>query len=671
MSNPIHPPPSRDAPHVRLNSGQENILASPASSNRPLGPSRPQSSRSLVPPRPPTAPPLRTNPSTTRLYSNGFQESAETLLLPPTRNRVRRFRDEDSVPGTPIESQSRRTSFSSDGRESRVYGSNPFDDSRAPSRAGSDDDNVNTQTVSEKYNILPSAGLLLFPEDVEKDDWLHNPDPHEKEKRECDIFTKRGFMNVGGLAMITVGILVLFIGYPILTFVQTYAAPKDPCTTNPDCINVGKVPLLKNIRKGLIDPDTPKSALTKQAPDGKTLKLMFSDEFQTDGRTFYPGDDPYWTAVDLWYGVTQDLEWYDPDAVTTRNGVLELRFDQFVNHGLNYRSGMLQSWNQLCFTGGILEASLSLPGNGETVGFWPGFWSMGNLGRAGYAATTDGMWPYSYNDDKCDAGITANQSQTDGLSYLPGMRLPSCTCSGEDHPSPGKSRSAPEIDVIEASVAPLGPEGTTNMVGVVSQSCQIAPFDIFYQPDTAFMEVYDNSVTHLNSYQGGVFQQALSGLTNVNNAWYDGKGYQKYNFYYTPGKTGNIVWNVADKPVWKLDARALGPNGNVGQRTIPTEPMSIVMNFGMAQGFSNVNFTGLQALMPAKLRFDYVRIYQDPDEKSMTCDPPGYPTTNYIQNHMKAYTNPNYTHWEEALGGAPGGVGYKWPKNTLVDRCKE
>ena len=120
------------------------------------------------------------------------------------------------MPGTPIESQSRRTSFSSDGRESRFFGSNPFDDSRAPSRAGSDDDNVNTQTVSEKYNILPSAGLLLFPEDVEKDDWLHNPDPHEKEKRECDIFTKRGFANVGGLAMITVGILVLFIGYPIL-----------------------------------------------------------------------------------------------------------------------------------------------------------------------------------------------------------------------------------------------------------------------------------------------------------------------------------------------------------------------------------------------------------------------------------------------------------------------
>ncbi|KAL8935530.1 MAG: hypothetical protein Q9211_004650 [Gyalolechia sp. 1 TL-2023] len=667
MSNQNHVPPTRDAPHIRLNSGQDNILIDSASNNRPLSPSRAPSSRSLIPQRPPTAPSVRNHPSANRLYSDGPQESAETLLFPPSKTRTHRFRDEDSVPGTPVDSPSRRTSWSSDGRESRIYGSNPFDDSRAPSRAGSDDDNVNTQTVSEKYNILPSAGLLLFPEDVEKDDWLHNPDPNEKEKRECDIFTKRAFVNVGGLALITVGILALFIGYPILTFVQSYAPPEDPCTSNPDCINVGgKVPLLKNVRTGLIDKDTPKSAMTKKAPDGTMLNLVFSDEFNVDGRTFYPGDDPYFTAVDLWYGVTQDLEWYDPDAVTTRNGVLELRFDQFNNHGLNYRSGMVQSWNQLCFTGGLLEASLSLPGNGETVGFWPGFWSMGNLGRAGHAGTTDGMWPYSYNDDECDAGITANQSQTDGLSYLPGMRLPACTCDGEDHPSPGKSRSAPEIDVIEASVATIGPQGSTQMNGVVSQSCQVAPFDIWYQPNTDFMEIYDPTVTVLNSYQGGVFQQALSGLTNVNNDWYDGKAYQKYNFYYIPGKTGNIVWSIADEPNWKLDARALGPNGNIGQRTIPMEPMSIVMNFGMAAGFSALNLTGLVASMPATMRFDYVRIYQDPASKSVTCDPPGYPTTDYIARHPKAYSNPNITHWED--GTAP--AGYKWPKNSFVHGCK-
>lgn len=296
MSNQNGYPPSRDAPHVRLNSGQENILASPASRNRPADPPRPPSSRSLIPQRPPTAPAMRNSPSANRLYSNGSQESAEALLIPPSRIRTHRFRDEDSVPGTPVDSQSRRTSWSSDGRESKVYGSNPFDDSRAPSRAGSDDDNVNTQTVSEKYNIMPSAGLLLFPEDIEKDDWLHNPDPNEKEKRECDIFTKRGFVNVGGLALITVGILVLFIGYPILyvlpvsansldffnvpphrTFVQNVGPPKDPCKTNPDCISTGgKVPLLKNIRTNLIDKDTPESAMTKKAPDGKTLQLTVS-----------------------------------------------------------------------------------------------------------------------------------------------------------------------------------------------------------------------------------------------------------------------------------------------------------------------------------------------------------------------------------------------------------
>ena len=263
---------------------------------------------------------------------------------------------------------------------------------------------------------------------------------------------------------------------------QRFTAPSDPCKSNPDCIDVGKVPLLKNIRTGLIDPDTPQSAMSKKSPDGTKLKLVFSDEFNKDGRTFYPGDDPFWEAVDLWYGVTQDLEWYDPDAATTGNGVLQLRFDAFQNHGLNYRSGMLQSWNKLCFTGGQLEASISLPGRGDTVGFWPGFWSMGNLGRPGYAATTDGMWPYAYHDE-CDYGITANQSMTDGISYLPGMRLPACPCAGEDHPSPGRSRSAPEIDVIEASNAPLGP-GQTNYIGQVSQSCQLAPFDVWYQPNT-------------------------------------------------------------------------------------------------------------------------------------------------------------------------------------------
>lgn len=82
-----------------------------------------------------------------------------------------------------------------------------------------------------------------------------------------------------------------------------------PCTNNPLCIK-GKEsePLLTNLRKGLIDPDTPQYAMTRESYDGTTQKLVFSDEFNTDGRTFYDGDDPYFEAVDIWYGATQDLE---------------------------------------------------------------------------------------------------------------------------------------------------------------------------------------------------------------------------------------------------------------------------------------------------------------------------------------------------------------------------
>ena len=159
------------------------------------------------------------------------------------------------------------------------------------------------------------------------------------------------------------------------------------------------------------------------------------------------------------------------------------------------------------------------------------------------------------------------------------------------------------------------------------------------------MEIYDRSISALNTYQGGPFQQALSGLTNLNNDWYDGKEYAEYGFYYVPGAKGNIVWTVGGESSWKLDARSIGPNGNVGQRVIPGEPMSMIMNFGMSTGFSAVNLTGIATTLPATMRFDYVRIYQRPDSVSVTCDPPDYPTTEYINNHMEAYTNPNKTHW--------------------------
>ena len=92
-------------------------------------------------------------------------------------------------------------------------------------------------------------------------------------------------------------------------------------------------------------------------------------------------------------------------------------------------------------------------------------------GRAGYGASLDGTWPYTY--DACDVGTAPNQTLNSlpqaavtggdpavngALSYLPGQKLSRCTCPGESHPGPVHSdgtyvgRSAPEIDIFEAQV---------------------------------------------------------------------------------------------------------------------------------------------------------------------------------------------------------------------------
>ena len=142
----------------------------------------------------------------------------------------------------------------------------------------------------------------------------------------------------------------------------------------------------------MIDKETPTEVRTKPSwVDGSEMQLIFSDEFNTDGRTFYPGDDPYWEAADLHYWATNNMEWYDPAAITTKDGALQVTLSRKNTHGLNYQGGMMSTWNNFCFTGGLVETSVRLPGVNDIMGLWPAVWTMGNLGRAGYGATLDGM----------------------------------------------------------------------------------------------------------------------------------------------------------------------------------------------------------------------------------------------------------------------------------------
>ncbi|KAF7339606.1 Glycoside hydrolase family 16 protein [Mycena sanguinolenta] len=374
-------------------------------------------------------------------------------------------------------------------------------------------------SISDKFSLSPDPaawGADLSPNHPEPDDFLHNPDPRRDKSTDHggNIFTGRGIMNLGCLFILGAGILTLFAGYPLISHFTSSPSSFFGGFNVGGTNATGQVPLIDG-NFGLIDQDTPKDAYTIDSyhSPGTKLQLVFSDEFETPGRTFYPGDDPYWEAVDLHYCISNLAlppilmgrqfcrEWYDPAGATTNNGALEITLSQKETHGLNYQGGLISSWNKFCFTGGLLVAAVTLPGTNNIHGLWPAVWAMGNLGRAGFGASLEGMWPYTY--DACDVGTAPNQTinglpeaaTINGdpgvggeLSYLPGQRLSRCTCQGESHPGPVHEdgsyvgRSAPEIDVFEAQIS--------NDAGQVSQSSQWAPFNVSFKSCIIVSNVY-------------------------------------------------------------------------------------------------------------------------------------------------------------------------------------
>jgi len=160
----------------------------------------------------------------------------------------------------------------------------------------------------------------------------------------------------------------------------------------------------------------------------RVFELVFSDEFNTVGRNFSNGQDSRWTSLDKDDYTNAALHYYDSEFVTTtranhsahsysgerlgvgENGFLNITtarkekvFSLKSKSNKNakgsvtkhYGSGMLQSWNKFCFTGGIIEISAQLPGYYLTGGLWPALWLMGNLARATFVGSSENMWPWS------------------------------------------------------------------------------------------------------------------------------------------------------------------------------------------------------------------------------------------------------------------------------------
>ncbi|KAF8487612.1 beta-glucan synthesis-associated, partial [Gautieria morchelliformis] len=184
------------------------------------------------------------------------------------------------------------------------------------------------------------------------DDALHNPGTLAHDERAVAHLNACGLANM----LVVASVISLFTVYPIVTFFHSNARNL-AIGSNMQVNATGQVADLLHFPV-MLNKDTPDVVKTHTGWDAKEYELVFSDESNTEGRSFYPGDDPFWEAVNLWYHVTQDMEWYDPGQVTTTNGSLRILIEQadpMSNHGLSYKSGMLQSWNKLCFTGGYIE----------------------------------------------------------------------------------------------------------------------------------------------------------------------------------------------------------------------------------------------------------------------------------------------------------------------------
>lgn len=90
---------------------------------------------------------------------------------------------------------------------------------------------------------------------------------------------------------------------------------------------------------------------------------------------------------------------------------------------------------------------------------------------------------------------------------------------------------------------------------------RMAPYDYHYDwsNSTSDVTIYDSSVTTLNSYRGGPYQEAISGVTANNQTGYqiDG-GYAIYGVEYKTGSDGYITWINNGKPAWTMHPSAIG-----------------------------------------------------------------------------------------------------------------
>ena len=435
-----------------------------------------------------------------------------------------------------------------------------------------------------------------------------------------------------------------------------------------------------------------------------------SDEFEIPGRSFAKGDDEIFEALERPDDSNQAINFYNSskEYVTTSDGSLIITTRAVKTHYVewdkghfraehrtkNYTSGMIQTWNKFCFTGGVLEMAVDLPGESTSGGLWPAIWMVGNLARATFQDSTMGIWPWSY--DKCgDIDHLDTKQEINACQAEPGYGL-----------NTNQGRGAPEIDIFEVMPGHNMPGYSKPVEPFMSNSLQISPgipkdSKIFKRPingkklnssytwydglrmgpNSEFNDgfwgqecgpVYDGTKDRVHKYQ----EDAISVNTVLQNTHFERS--HIYRLEWQPGHYGYLDWYLDDELVFSIEGSSIH---ELTGAMIPEEPMYLILNtaishqWGMPEPCDIANCPtcwrcydctnpecqcGLPDGMkfcknlPAEMRIDYIRLYQDPSDPSheLSCSPLSHPTAEFIAAHPERYLD-----WQDYDGLLPVGFG--------------
>jgi len=445
----------------------------------------------------------------------------------------------------------------------------------------------------------------------------------------------------------------------------------------------------------MIDPDTSSSVYntTSGAYTSEGYNLVFSDEFNTADRKFGDGNDERWTAINSYNFNTGDFEAYVPDAITTKDGKLVITADvkkialDPSGSPRAFSSGMMQSWNKTCFTGGILEMSFNLPGKVDTNSqLWAAAWMSGMLGRPAYGPlqgvlSNGNIWPYSY--DTCDDNADDQKYSACTASvpaYCTEANLTSAQCdivAANKAMLGSHGRGMTEIDVFELFTSvDYQDVGSSTTDAVLSTSYQVAPntdseaWSNWNTYSTCFKTVYNGcttsqfdstSSTYCKLYTGQYYQCAYP--YSVGNSYHGESGRDSISAL-TPLTESDFSEDIVMRLEWEpgkwlrwlikrdsdsdfalmlqMNQEALAACGSTAQRNIPEEPQYMLFNIALSDqaGWVNTSTTDLWDAGSYEMKVDYVRYYQRPSATSTECSTTEYPSAEFVAENPTVFALP-------------------------------